>query len=112
MNLIKMGGIPLTIFYQTVIQVFLISCIETVIGRGYQQGSVVGDVIGEKSVWTKDDGLPVWLSLLVGICVIALLIVFCCCYKKCRRHKEDELVIPMNEVRVHQNNNHLYHNHI
>ena len=112
MSLIRMGGTPLTIFYQTVIQVFLISCIDNVMGRGYQQGSVVGDVIGEKNVWTKDDGLPVWLSLLVGICVIALLIVFCCCYKKCRRQKEDELVIPMNEVRVHQNNNHLYHNHI
>ena len=68
----------------TVVCLIAISCIFGIHGRGYQPGAKVGDGYGQESVWSKDQSLPVWASLLVAICVIALVIVSCCCYRKCR----------------------------
>ena len=64
--------------------VTIISCIVGIDGRGYQPGSKVGDGYGQESVWSNEHGIPVWASLLIAICVISLVILSCCCYRKCR----------------------------
>ena len=81
------------VFVSRAIRCFVtISCIGRIDGRGYQAGSKVGDGYGEDSVWSNDHGIPVWASLLIGICVIAVVIVSCCCYRKCRSSRNNKWI--------------------
>ena len=66
--------------------------INVVNGRGYQPGSKVGDGYGQESVWSNEHGIPVWASLLISIFVISVVIVSCCCYRKCRRPNNEKWI--------------------
>ena len=76
-----------SIFFQSIVIVF--SFVRNVKGRGYQAGSKVGDGYGQDSIWSKESGVPVWVSLLIVIFVIGVLIISCCCYRKCRQQNNE-----------------------
>ena len=67
----------------------LLSIVSDVLSRGYQPGSKVGDGYGQDSIWSKESGVPVWVSLLIVIFVIGVLIISCCCYRKCRQENKE-----------------------
>ena len=67
----------------------LLSIVSDVLSRGYQPGSKVGDGYGQESIWSKESGVPVWVSLLIVIFVIGVLIISCCCYRKCRQENKE-----------------------
>ena len=76
-----------SIIFQLIGIVF--SSVRDVKGRGYQAGSKVGDGYGQDSIWSKESGVPVWVSLLIVIFVIGVLIVSCCCYRRCRQQHNE-----------------------
>ena len=67
----------------------LLSIVSDVLSRGYQPGSKIGDGYGQDSIWSKESGVPVWVSLLIVIFVIGVLIISCCCYRKCRQENKE-----------------------
>ena len=69
--------------------VVLLCIVPDVLPRGYQPGSKVGDGYGQDSIWSKESGVPVWVSLLIVIFVIGVLIISCCCYRKCRQENKE-----------------------
>ena len=76
----------LILFYKIAVISYVIP---DVIARGYQPGSKVGDGYGQDSIWSKESGVPVWVSLLIVIFVIGVLIISCCCYRKCRQENKE-----------------------
>ena len=87
-------NIDLRTFASNILCLIITCCIGDVKGRGYQAGNKLGDGYGEKSIWNTEYGLPVWVSLLIVIWFIAILIVSCCCYKRCfknRKPKQSEV---------------------
>ena len=76
----------LILFYKIAV---ILCVIPDVIARGYQPGSKVGDGYGQDSIWSKESGVPVWVSLLIVIFVIGVLIISCCCYRKCRQENKE-----------------------